>query len=177
MNCPSCDTTLEKALLAKVEVDYCARCYGLWFEENELQWAKDSEDRDLRWLDIDLWKHPEQFRVDYDTKMCPKDRLPLYEVCYGDSVVKVDVCNICKGIWLDRGEFKEIIEYLKQKEQHEILHHYAKNALAEIWEVFSGPEMLKEELLDFFTILKLLKYKFATQHPVIAKAILSLPKL
>ena len=43
MKCLYCNLNLEQALLAGVEVDYCPSCYGLWFEENELQWAKDEK--------------------------------------------------------------------------------------------------------------------------------------
>lgn len=177
MKCPLCNIPFEQAIIANVEVDYCPRCYGLWFEENELQWAKDEKDRDLRWLDIDLWRDPAKFRVDWDGKSCPVDHLPLYEVRYGDSAVRLDVCSICHGIWLDRGEFKEIIMYLKEKGAHELLHRYAADLAEELWEVFSGPEILREELLDFLTIVKLLKYKLSAQHPAISAFMLSLPKL
>ncbi|HEX9721717.1 MAG TPA: zf-TFIIB domain-containing protein [Candidatus Paceibacterota bacterium] len=174
--CPQCNIQLEKAMVANVEVDYCPRCYGLWFEEDELQWAKDAKDRNLRWLDIDLWKHQEKFQVSRGGKVCPADRMPLYEVRYGDSNVRVDVCNICKGIWLDRGEFIEIVEYIKEKGHHEVMHRYAQNLFGELWEVFSGPEMLRDEVLDFLTIVKLLRYKFAVQHPAISRFLLALPR-
>ena len=88
----------------------------------------------------------------------------------------MNVCSICQGVWLDRGEFKSIIEYLKEKADYEVLYHYLKNLKEELWEVFSGPELLKEEVLDFLTILKVLRYKFAVQHPTIAGIIASLPK-
>ena len=55
-NCPLCKIPLDQALLSNVGVDYCSRCYGLWFEEDELQEAKDQKDENLRWFDIDLWK-------------------------------------------------------------------------------------------------------------------------
>lgn len=176
MKCPLCKIFLGKAILAGVEVDYCPRCYGLWFEEDELQWAKDEKDRDLRWLDIDLWKDSSQFRLSRGRKLCPADRLPLYEVYYGDSAIQVDVCNLCHGVWLDRGEFKDIIVYLQEKAHHELLYHYLKNLREELWEVFSGPEILKEEIFDFLTILKLLQYKFIVQHPTLSTLITQLPK-
>jgi len=102
--------------------------------------------------------------------------MPLYEVRYGDSNIKVDVCSICNGIWLDRGEFIEIIEYLKEKGEYEVMHNYVKNLFQEAWEVFSGPEILREEVLDFLAILKLLRYKFAAQHPYLSQVMLSLPR-
>lgn len=174
--CPICEKKLEDSILCNVEINYCPKCLGVWFKEDELRMAKDAKDRDLRWLDIDLWKNPEKFKISKGEKFCPVCRLPLYEVNYGDSKIKVDICNLCHGIWLDRGEFKKIIQYLKKKGETEILHHYTKNLIEEFWEIFSGPETIRSEISDFIIILKLLKYKFATQHPVITKIISSLPK-
>jgi len=37
----------------------------------------------------------------------------LMEVKYDESKTKVDFCKMCGGVWLDRGEFKQIINYLK----------------------------------------------------------------
>ena len=176
MLCPICKKYLDRAVLYGVEINFCPKCLGLWFEEEELRWAKDVKDRNLRWLDIDLWKDEEKFEISLGQKLCPACRLPFYETEYGDSGIKVDVCNICKGIWLDRGEFKKIIQYLKKKADKEILNNYLKNLREEFWEIFIGPETFKEEVDDFLIILKLLNYKFAVQHPNIAKIISNLPK-
>jgi len=176
MQCPLCSSSLEKALVSHVEVDYCTRCYGLWFEEDELRQAKDERDRSLRWLDVDLWDDPRKLRLSLGTKLCPVHQLPLYEVGYGDSDIKVDVCSLDKGVWLDRGEFKSIIVYLQDKQDYEILYHYLKNLGQETWEVFSGPEMLREEIIDVLIILKLFSYKFAAQHQTISQLMLALPK-
>jgi len=176
MFCPKCKKPLEKTIFYNTEVDYCSQCLGIFFEEEELRWAKDEKDESLRWLDIDLWKDKKLFKISYGIRLCPKCRLPLYEVYYGDSRIIVDVCNICQGVWLDRGEFKKIIEYLKDKADYEILHNYLKNLKEEFGEIFSGPETLREEFLDFLAILKLLNYKFAVQYPIITRIISQLPK-
>ena len=175
MICPFCKKLLEKTIFHNSEVDYCPSCLGLWFEQDELRQAKDEKDKDLNWLDIDLWQDKIKFKITSGQKPCPSCRLPLYEVEYGDSGIKVDVCNICQGIWLDRGEFKKIIEYLQQKANYEILHNYAKNLFQEFREIFIGPEILREEILDFLTILKLLRYKFTVQQPLISKIISESP--
>jgi len=176
MLCPHCKISLSSTILHNVEVDYCPNCLGLWFEEDELRWAKDEEDESLRWLDIDLWKNKRKFKICRGIRTCPSCRVPLYEVYYGNSGVIVDVCNLCRGIWLDRAEFKKIIDWLHQKADSEILNNYAQNLFSELAEIFIGPETLREEILDFLTILKLLNYKFTSQHPVITKIILQLPK-
>lgn len=176
MDCPICKKNLEKAIFYGIEIDYCSNCIGLWFEEEELRWAKDEKDRNLRWLDIDLWKDKTKFKISRGIRLCPSCRFPLYEVYYADSKIIVDICNLCNGIWLDRSEFKKIIEYLKKEANWKVLNHYAKNLVEEFWEIFAGPEILREEILDFLTILKLLNYKFATQHPTLTKLIAGLPR-
>lgn len=174
--CPHHTISLEQAMILGVEVDYCPKEYGLFFEEHELEEAKDARDRDLRWLDVDLWKDSSKFRLSPGLKLCPKDRLPMYEVEYGDSGIQVDVCSLCHGVWLDRGEFKNLVVYLREKAEHRVLYHYARDLVEEAWEVFSGPEMLREEILDFLTVLKLLMYKFAAQYSKLSQIMASLPR-
>ena len=176
MLCPLCKTELKKAIFYGVEVDYCPKCLGLWFDKDELRQAKDKKDNDLNWLDVDLWEDESKFRISKEKKVCPKCGVPLYEVAYGNSAIKVDICNLCGGIWLDRGEFKRIISYLKEKEKEEILHNYFRNLIKEGIEIFTGLETFREEVGDFLTVLKLLNYKFAVQHPVISKLISQLPQ-
>ncbi|MCX6789636.1 MAG: zf-TFIIB domain-containing protein, partial [Candidatus Gribaldobacteria bacterium] len=109
-------------------------------------------------------------------KACPKDGVPLYEVRYGDSDIKIDVCEQCRGVWLDRGEFKKIVAYLKDKGNNEMLNNYLANLVEQGVEVFTGPGTLKEELADFISVLKFFNYKLPIQHPYFSELIKSLPK-
>ncbi len=186
MFCSNCQKIqLNRAIFNKTEVDYCIQCLGIWFEQDELRQAKDEKDKELNWLDIDLWEENEKFKITLNPKICPACSVPMYEVNYGESetcphtknlVVGVDLCNLCQGIWLDRGEFKKIIDYLKNKGSYEAANNYFKNLIQEGAEIFTGPEKLKAEVFDFLTVLKLLNYKFAEKYPKITELILDLPK-
>ncbi len=176
MNCPVCKIKLEKAILNNVEIDYCPNCLGMWFEEEELRWAKDDKDENLKWLDTDLWEKEHKFHVSSGQKLCPVDRLPLYEVVYGESKINVDLCNICYGVWLDRGEFKKIIAYLEETANRELLHNFAKYAVKEFLEIFAGPESLRDEIEDFVVLLKLFAHKFFAQHSLLAQLISEVPR-
>lgn len=165
MECPNDNEKLEKVLFHNVGVEYCPKCLGMWFDAGELRQAKDEKDKQLNWLDIDLWRDKTKFQVSRGDKHCPVCRVGLQEVKYDNSKTKVDFCEMCQGVWLDRGEFKQIINYLKNKSDYEILHRYTKNLVSELWEVFSGPETFRSELEDFLMLLKLFSYKFETQHP------------
>jgi len=169
MNCPNDNENLEKILFRGVAADYCPRCLGIWFDKDELRLAKDFRDQNLNWVDVDLWRDKGRFEVSTSKKHCPVCRAMLVETKYDDSKIKIDFCKNCQGVWLDRGEFKQIMNYLKNKSDYEILHCYTKNLIREMWEVFSGPETFREELADFFTLLKLLNYKFVVQHPHITQ--------
>lgn len=176
MDCSNNHGKLEKVLFHNVEVDYCPDCLGVWFEQDELRWAKDEKDKQLNWLDVDLWRDKGKFEISRSRRVCPSCRMPLYEVDYDDSKIKVDLCNLCKGIWLDRGEFKQIMIYLKSKADYEVLYNYNKNLRQELWEVFKGPEKFREELLDFLMLLKLFNYKFVVQHPFLTSLIENMQK-
>jgi Zn-finger nucleic acid-binding protein len=173
--CPLCQEELEKTIFYGAEIDYCPKCLGLWFEEDELRLAKDKKDEELNWLDIDLWREKRKFRISRNLKPCPFCRLPLYEINYGKSNVKVDLCSLCSGIWLERGEFKRIIEYLKEQKDYEVLNNFNKRVIKEFWEIFIGPGTLREEMSDFLSVLKILLYKFSAQHPTFIKIIADLP--
>ncbi len=174
-NCPLCEKALESAIFYGTEIDYCLECLGIWFEKGELAEAKDEKEAKLNWMDIDLWEKENEFHVSKEKKHCPECNLPLYEVGYGDSDIGVDICNICFGIWLDRGEFKKIIDYLRREGGEKIMNHYVKTLLEETGEIFVGPEPLKEEIADVFTVLGLLRYRFAGKHPFILEMISHLP--
>ncbi|OIO49845.1 hypothetical protein COZ78_03460 [bacterium (Candidatus Gribaldobacteria) CG_4_8_14_3_um_filter_42_11] len=177
MNCPNCqETKLAEIIFNKVGVNYCPKCLGLWFEQDELRKAKDEKDQDFNWLDIDLWSDQTKFQLGEGQKACPKNGVPLYEAGYGDSGIKVDVCEQCHGVWLDRGEFKKIAQYLKNKGNDEMLNNYLANLAEEAKEIFTGPETLKEELADFAAVIKFFNYKLPIQHPYLMELIKSLPK-
>jgi uncharacterized protein len=189
MNCPTCKTEKlsEKIKIGDVTIDRCPACGGLWFEKDELRLAKDKkakkakwvdielEDKKLDWFKFDLWKDKVKLKAAKDIKFCPKCQIPLNKVMYGDSDVEVDVCGVCQGVWLERGEFKRIINYVKDKADYEVLNNYAKNLLSETKEIFTGPESVKEEAADLLILTKLLKYKLITQYPALFKIFSNMP--
>ena len=82
MDCLNNHGELERVLFNNVEVDYCPTCLGVWFGEDELRFAKDEKDKQLNWLDVDLWRDKGRFRILKIGKVCPSCRMPLYEVNY-----------------------------------------------------------------------------------------------
>ncbi len=188
MKCPKCKKELsEKIKIGDVKIDRCAKCGGFWFKKDELRLAKDKEapeakwidveikDKNLNWFQFDLWKDKIKFKAKKGIRYCPVDEISLYQINYGDTSIEIDVCGICSGIWLDKDEFKKIIDYVKNKAEYEVLYNYAKNLAQETKEIFVGPESIKSEVTDLLILIKLFKYKLAVQHPELVKLISSLP--
>ena len=168
MTCPNHhQEPMQKMLFHTVEVDYCPSCLGVWFDKDELAHAKNDKDQQLNWLDFDIWRDKSKFSMANINKKCPVCRVPFVEVQYDNAKVKIDFCKHCRGIWLDRGEFKQIIIYLIRKYDYEILHRYTKNLIQQLWEVFAGPAKFREELEDFLMVIKLFNYKFVVQYPLL----------
>ena len=166
---------LKQFTIHKSKVHMCQKCRGLWFDRDELSKAVAQDDKFLEWLDIDLWKNKEGFKVVTSQKLCPVCHKNLYQVDYNKSDIKVDICNSCHGVWLDRGEFKKIINYLEQKVDSESLGGYFKDSIRQAEEIFTGPKELSAEVKDFFIVNKLLEYKFLSKHPIFTSLISTLP--
>ena len=174
MTCPNCKNILEnKIVIGDVSVDKCDECDGLWFDNDELRKVKDEKNIYAKWFDFDLWKNHSLLAVAKSTKICPIYNIELFTLNYGDSNIKIDACKECGGIWLDKGEFKKIIEYVGKESDLELLRHYTKNLIKEGEEIFNGPENLKSEIIDLLLLIKMFQYKFMAQHPKLAKIIMT----
>jgi len=177
MKCPiHKDKDLKTAIFYNTEIDYCPQGLGVWFEKGEFRIAKDGKQKNLDWLDVDLWKEKTKFQISEEEKQCPACEVPMYELSYNDSDIKVDICNVCEGVWLDRGEFKKIIGYLREKSSKKVMNEYVNSLLEETAEVFSGPESLEDEVSDVITVAGLLSHKLSAKFPTLADIISDLPR-
>ena len=188
MNCPKCKIELsEKIKIGDVNIDRCPKCGGLWFEKDELRLAKDKEAPEARWVDVEikdkgidwfqfkLWKDKSEFKAKEEIEYCPADQVPLYKINYGNTPIEIDVCGVCHGIWLDKSEFKKIVDYVKNQSDCEVLYNYAKNLASETKEIVIGPESVRSEAADLIMLVKLLKYKLMVQYPNLIKLLFKLP--
>lgn len=175
MRCPNGHDSRQTITLGDTSLDRCAECGGLWFEQDGLRRVKDSADDMLRWYDIDLWNNQENFSVKSNEKRCPKCDIPLFEILYGNSDIRIDACKTCEGVWLDTDELARIITFVRGKSADTILHSYLASLFEEGKEVFTGPESLKSEAQDFLLVLKLLQFKLVIGNPGLTAVLMSLP--
>lgn len=176
MICPNCEQeSLKTVKFHNIEADKCSNCQGIWFDQDELRLAKDGTDQWLVWLDVDLWKEKNKYKVSHSKRKCPVCNEFLYEVGYEASEVKIDICKSCEGVWLDRGEFEKIIAYLQHKADTRSINEYLVASMKEAKEILAGPEELSSEVKDFLAVFKLLQYKLLIQYPAIMEIMAKLP--
>ncbi|EDN71496.1 Rhomboid-like protein [Beggiatoa sp. PS] len=104
LNCPHCHHhLLEPVRHDNVELDACVHCGGLWFDRNEL-------DKVVRTYDPD---YPHEGPIvenlgqkrEKTQKQCPhcQEVLTTHQIKQGREL-KIDVCHLCHGVWLEKGE-------------------------------------------------------------------------
>jgi len=178
MQCPKCGKELKTLAIGEIEVDRCPSCGGILFDKNELEKAKNECDRDLSWIDLDLWSDESQFKsadVSGNTAKCPRDGKNLVAVKYGASEITVEICPLCHSVWLDKSEFEKIIKELEAKISEETFGEYARDLEKEMKDLLLEPGNSKEELRNIAIIMKLMAYRFAAQNPKISEIISALP--
>lgn len=171
MQCPECDVKLNTIDFEGVEVDQCPSCKGIWFDNDELRRAKDKADPDLQWLDFEIWKHEDRFKVGPTRRLCPECGTPMPAINYDDTNVEVDFCTACRGIWLDGGEFRRIIEHLEQEVNSKSFTEYITSAVQEAADLIRGSESLPSEWKDFKQVLHLLQLRLFIEHPGLSELI------
>jgi len=165
MKCPVCSAAMEKKHVQDVEIDECPECMGAWFQDDELRKAKDSADSDLNWMDFEVWKHADRFKAAPRNVGCPKCSGSLVCADYDNTGVEIDCCPQCKGIWLDKGEFKKITDALTDELLTKSFSHYVKASLEEAKEILTGPESFLSEWRDFITVCRMMNYRLLTENP------------
>jgi hypothetical protein len=172
MRCPKCpEVEMETVEVHEVKIDRCPSCGGAWYDRGELEALKDRESGgDFAWLDAGLWRDADRVEVDKRSqRRCPQDDVPLASVRYGGPEVTVEVCPVCFGIWLDRGEYDRIIDHLEDEVDSETLAGYMREMGDEVVDLFAGRHDLKTEFANLGKILYLMRLRLVAEHPTLVK--------
>jgi Zn-finger nucleic acid-binding protein len=143
------------------------KCLGTWFDAGEMRVLKDREKGgDYKWIDIDLWRDRAKFRAGRQEGLkCPKDGQSMITVRYGRSPVRVEICAICQGVWLDQGENAKVLAYLEKKVNTETVGDYLHELGDEFIDLITLREGVRAELADIARVLHLLELRFRAEHP------------
>jgi len=107
--CPECHTNMKEmkyTASSELIIDYCATCSGMWFDGGEMgelnKIAGNMDDVRLR-ISREVWN----LRLSLHARSalsCPKCMQKTLHTFNTSEGVTVDLCDKCKGMWMDRGE-------------------------------------------------------------------------
>jgi Zn-finger nucleic acid-binding protein len=106
MNCPKCNTAMEKVTYEGVEVDRCTGCQGIWFDFREQQQLKNVKGAAAG---LDVGDPAAGQKMNEVGKInCPRDGVLLTRmVDLKQPHIWYEACPHCYGVFFDAGEFKD----------------------------------------------------------------------
>ncbi len=108
MRCCRCREEMLVVEYAQIEIDYCADC-GIWLDSGELELILEEAGEEGP-VNKEASPPPAGRHDDKPVK-CPVCRRKMNKEPYDELVSSiVDRCPNGHGIWLDRGELREIVE-------------------------------------------------------------------
>jgi len=112
--CPRCHVHLKGHFLEDASVEFCPKCGGMWISREDFTRSiKRTPPPDL----------PKEEPPDAEKPIwaesplaCPRCGGNMAKAVYDySSGIKVDRCDRCRGIWLDRGELGRLRAYTQRK--------------------------------------------------------------
>jgi len=169
--CPACGSNLNLYTISSMQFEGCPKCQGIWLIKDELRKLKNKvEDGSLRWLNDEI-ENLDKISVIATKRPCVKCKtVKMVSAIFGKSSILVDWCPKCHGMWLDRGEFEAITDYLKDELTRMHPKDIEKQAAADVKRVWSGgPETRLEELVDAKAAVSALINATIFEHPSLYK--------
>ncbi|MCK5654168.1 MAG: zf-TFIIB domain-containing protein [Dehalococcoidia bacterium] len=104
----------------KIELDYCTKCLGVWFDAGELALLLESLDLDVGEFNVsDILTLPEK-EIAEKKRRCPVCRKKMRKAAVGhEPEVVIDVCPRGEGMWFDGGEVGQVIKQRLDKSSAE----------------------------------------------------------
>jgi len=143
MDCPSCSVPLIVVEREGIELDYCPRCKGLWFDAEEVEALNESLGLEAEIPDIT--PRPKA-RTKEKGRKCPRCGKGMEKIYMGEKPpIVIDRCRNGHGLWFESGELGQAIrQYLSARGQLKQFFEDAKSGQRHVirflGEVLSGTE-------------------------------------
>jgi uncharacterized protein len=108
MRCPVDQTDMMVMEYKQIEIDFCHKCSGIWFDRGELELLMKSATSNSPGIPA-LGGAAEETKS-YGKRKCPICGKKMKELGIGETKIEVDVCQKGDGIWFDGGELQEFLK-------------------------------------------------------------------
>ena len=116
MRCPVCKDPMIIVEYQRIELDYCTKCLGVWFDAGELELLAEHLSLDEGALCLqEIWALTDA-KVAEKPRKCQMCGKKMRKVYVGEEPkVLLDICPGRHGIWFDSGEVSQVLSQLKSK--------------------------------------------------------------
>jgi Zn-finger nucleic acid-binding protein len=114
--CPTCKSIMLVVEHQQIELDYCPKCSGVWFDSGELELLLEKLDITARQLDVDgLVNAPETHTAEIKRR-CPSCNHKMKKATIGHNPpILIDTCDNGDGLWFDGGELHQLVNQLTKE--------------------------------------------------------------
>jgi Zn-finger nucleic acid-binding protein len=177
MDCPLCRKAMKPIKAGDFSIDECPECRGLWFDKGELEAFKDEVDPDLRFLDFEIWSSQALFNLNEQPLACPRCRsVAMRALKYQEPDLAVTFCPFCEGVWLNFGDFKDVVEAFRTEAEAKSVPEYVKASLKEASDIVRNPQNLISEWKDLTAVLRMLRHRVFVENPKIRSILVGIQK-
>jgi len=118
MICPVCENPMVVLELDQIEIDHCLHCGGIWLDVGELELLLDTDEDRARLREFLI----EDDSVKEKKYPCPICNKKMQKVYVGEErKILIDKCKRNHGLWLDKGEFEEVIKLSSENKEGKII--------------------------------------------------------
>ncbi len=116
MICPACKSDMIDVEYSQIELDYCTKCQGVWFDAEELELLFERMGLENHGLSLDDLLHSTEAKTKEGRRKCPICNQRMKKTIIGKQPeILVDACRQGDGLWFDGGEVGQLIKQLTKK--------------------------------------------------------------
>ncbi len=104
MKCPKCEKEMRPKNYGDVEVDKCPECSGFFFDQGELETLMAGGAEGVKEIEYSELSNKQDMMIG----SCPRCNVDM-EPYLGPGNLRIDRCTKCSGVFLDQGEFEELV--------------------------------------------------------------------
>ena len=110
MICPVCRIDMIDIEYERIELDYCVKCLGVWFDAEELELLLEKIGIQKHDLLDDISKTEETITAEKGRRCPVCDRRMKKAKIGGVNGVLIDMCVQGEGLWFDGGEVNQLVK-------------------------------------------------------------------
>lgn len=113
MICPVCRNAMIVVEYHDIELDYCNKCSGVWFDSGELELMLKSQGLEETKAFFDVLLNSKESTSAEKKRNCPVCGHKMKKTAIGGQPeILIDLCHDEHGLWFDGGEVAQFVRHL-----------------------------------------------------------------